>query len=203
MESYDEFVSKVKGLLDSADGLEIMYVLQKELNEFIEAIRGIDKSDDEKWVKNYTLAMIQEISELIDEFNWKWWTNPKEIDKNAVLEEVVDTVHFLLSVYLQLKKTPEEIGSLGELWEHAFLMKDSEIIGNLVGVLHVLTELYLGRFGNILEKRVWYSLLGVVKSLGFSDEDFFWAYVKKNYENRRRQFDKHFKNGSYYACKKS
>ncbi len=65
MEPYEEFVARVKELSKSGDEIAVMYELQKELNEFIESLCGIDKSNNEKWIKNYTLAMIQEVSELI------------------------------------------------------------------------------------------------------------------------------------------
>ncbi len=140
----------------------------------------------------------------INEFNWKWWTNPHEIDKNTVLEEVVDIIHFLLSAYIQMDIPPEQIGSLRELWERTSLMDESAIIETLVNLLHTLTEIHSGRFGVLKQSDVlWGPLLGVVKSVGFSYGDLFWAYTRKNYENRRRQLDKNFKGGSYYACKKS
>ena len=41
---------------------------------------------------------VRELAELIDEVNFKWWKNPKEIDLNAVKEELVDILHFFISM---------------------------------------------------------------------------------------------------------
>lgn len=47
-----------------------------------------------------SLALIDEITELLNEVNYKWWKNPKEVDDNAVKEEIVDMLHFFVSICL-------------------------------------------------------------------------------------------------------
>jgi len=42
------------------------------------------------------VAMLQEVSELLDETAWKWWKT-KEEDRSKQLEELVDVIHFVLS----------------------------------------------------------------------------------------------------------
>lgn len=56
----------------------------------------------EEWVQKYALAMLDEITELLNEVNYKWWKNPKPIDQDAVKEEMVDVFHFFLSMCLQV-----------------------------------------------------------------------------------------------------
>jgi dimeric dUTPase (all-alpha-NTP-PPase superfamily) len=74
-----------------------MYEMQTQLDSRIIEERGIDKTTDE-WVVGLTIAMESEIDEIRREVNWKWWKNPKLIDKDALQGEVIDMWHFLLSM---------------------------------------------------------------------------------------------------------
>ena len=64
------------------DILKEMWEMQAQLNKYTLQNNGFeysyfdipnDKKLMEQWVKNYTLAMRQECSELYDSTNWKWW----------------------------------------------------------------------------------------------------------------------------------
>ncbi|WP_246370117.1 dUTPase [Mesobacillus zeae] len=79
------------------DKLTQMYEMQTQLDSRISEERGIDKTTDE-WVVGLTIAMESEIDEIRREVNWKWWKNPREIDKDALQGEVIDLWHFLLSM---------------------------------------------------------------------------------------------------------
>ena len=85
----------------SVDKLEEIFNLQKELNLRI----GVDSDsicqDDKEsaqWVLNYSRALSQEVSELIDSVPWKWWAKYQEFDKQNAKVEVVDLFHFLVSM---------------------------------------------------------------------------------------------------------
>lgn len=82
---------------DPKDKLTQMYEMQTDLDYRIITERQIDKSTDD-WVRDITIAMESEIDEIRREVNWKWWKNPKPIDRNALQGEVIDMWHFLLSL---------------------------------------------------------------------------------------------------------
>jgi len=44
------------------------------------------------------LAILSELAELLDEVNFKWWKNPKALDHAALKEELVDILHFFMSM---------------------------------------------------------------------------------------------------------
>ena len=88
-----------------------MYGMQKALDERIIAERGIEK-DMSEWVVGLTIAMESEIDEIRREVNWKWWKNPKEIDKAALQGEVIDMWHFLLSLSRAVGLEPADIHRL-------------------------------------------------------------------------------------------
>ncbi len=91
------------------DKLEEIFKEQYELNKRI----GIDTanlSDKEKvdWVLNYTRALQQECSELIDSVPWKWWAKYQNFDVQNARVEVVDIMHFLVSIAQVLGMTAED-----------------------------------------------------------------------------------------------
>ena len=92
------------------DKLNELFDLQSELNKRI----GVDTDnmndwDKVKWVLNYTRAMQQEMSELIDSVPWKWWAKYQEFDEQNAKVEVVDLFHFVISLAQVLGMTPEDV----------------------------------------------------------------------------------------------
>ncbi|MDO4741435.1 MAG: dUTPase [Eubacteriales bacterium] len=90
------------------DKLDDIFRLQAELNREIREKRSLSFSSGE-WIQKLTLAMLSELAELLDEVNFKWWKNPKEIDERLVKEELVDILHFFVSMCLDAGMTPEEM----------------------------------------------------------------------------------------------
>jgi len=91
------------------DKLEEIFNQQYELNKRI----GIDAktlSDDErvKWVLNYSRALAQENAELVDSVPWKWWAKYQTFDAQNAKVEVVDMLHFLVSIAQVLGMTAED-----------------------------------------------------------------------------------------------
>ena len=80
--------------------------LKKRIGVNTDAMSDEDKA---KWVLNYTRAMQQEMSELIDSVPWKWWAKYQEFDEQNAKVEVVDLFHFLISLAQVLGMTPEDV----------------------------------------------------------------------------------------------
>ena len=92
------------------DKLNELFDLQSKLNKRV----GVDTDnmndeDKVKWVLNYTRAMQQEMSELIDSVPWKWWAKYQEFDQQNAKVEVVDLLHFTISLAQVLGMTPEDV----------------------------------------------------------------------------------------------
>ncbi|MFI3291671.1 MAG: dUTPase [Opitutales bacterium] len=91
------------------DSLKEIFKEQYELNKRI----GIDTqnlTEEEriKWVLNYTRALQQECSELIDSVPWKWWAKYQKFDVQNAKVEVVDIMHFLVSIAQVLGMSAED-----------------------------------------------------------------------------------------------
>ena len=92
------------------DKFDEIFSMQDTLNKRI-GVNTDDMSDEDKakWVLNYTRAMQQEMSELIDSVPWKWWAKYQEFDEQNAKVEVVDLFHFLISLAQVLGMTPDDV----------------------------------------------------------------------------------------------
>lgn len=73
--------------------------MQKALNERIGVYTdGMDETAKAKWILNYCLAIRQEVGELTDSVPWKWWAKYQKYDEQNVRVEIVDILHFLISL---------------------------------------------------------------------------------------------------------
>ena len=93
------------------DKLDVIFQMQQSLNDDIETRRGVAFSREE-WMQKEVLAMISELSEVLDEVNFKWWKNPKPVDETSLKGELVDVLHFFVSMCLKSGMTAEELFSL-------------------------------------------------------------------------------------------
>jgi putative phosphoesterase len=92
------------------DKLEAIFYLQKLLNQRV----GVDtdrmtEAERQQWLLNYCRAMGQEIAELTDCVPWKWWASYQKFDKQNARVEIVDLLHFLISLAQVMEMTPEEL----------------------------------------------------------------------------------------------
>ena len=96
--------------MNTPDRLDELFRLQKELNQRI----GVDTdhmtdAERQRWLLDYTRAISQEIAELVDSVPWKWWSKYQTFDRQNARVEVVDMLHFLISIAQVLELSPEEI----------------------------------------------------------------------------------------------
>lgn len=81
------------------DKLDIIFDMQKKLDTFLREKRNLNFSKEE-WIQKEVLAMISELSELLDEVNFKWWKNQKPLDDDKIKDELVDILHFFTAMCL-------------------------------------------------------------------------------------------------------
>jgi dimeric dUTPase (all-alpha-NTP-PPase superfamily) len=82
------------------DKLDVIFELQKKLDTDIQERRSLD-FPMEQWIQKDVLAMISELAELLDEVNFKWWKNEKPIDEESLHGELVDILHFFVSMCIR------------------------------------------------------------------------------------------------------
>lgn len=91
------------------DILETIFERQKAFDDELVATRRLSHITREEWLQKETLAIMDELSELINEVNYKWWKNPKPIDERAVKEELIDILHFWVSMCLKMDMSAQEV----------------------------------------------------------------------------------------------
>lgn len=94
--------------------LQDIFDKQKELNE--RCIPGLyekikDPEFRREWFMKFNTAMLQENSELIDSFDWKWWSNREDNIQNAKVE-LIDILHFWVSQCTLLGMDANEVFEL-------------------------------------------------------------------------------------------
>ena len=100
------------------DRLDHIFELQHRFNSDLERRRGL-QFDQSTWVQKEVLAILSELGELLDEVNFKWWKNPKPLNQEAIREELVDILHFFVSICLKVDVSPEDL-------YQAYLKKNEE-----------------------------------------------------------------------------
>lgn len=155
--------------------LQQLFKMQKELDDFIEKTQKIEHDV----FKEKGLALMVELAELANETRcFKFWSTKGPSAREVILEEYVDSIHFILSLgllkgYTSIEKWPvvEEKRDLTE----TFLMTQNYI---LTFISHPTEHSYAA---------IWqcYGLLAY--NLGFTFEDVVSAYIEKNEENYNRQ----------------
>lgn len=88
-------------LSQNKDKLDIIFEMQQALNEDIRERRNLEGISHEQWIQRHMLAMFAEMAEVLDEVNYKWWKNAKPLDENALKDELVDVLHFFVSMCLE------------------------------------------------------------------------------------------------------
>lgn len=85
--------------------------LSVKRKEFIPCALRHEIYSEEKvveWTLNWSRALQQELSELIDSCPWKWWKD-MEFDKQNAKVEAVDMLHFLVSLFQTLGMSPQDV----------------------------------------------------------------------------------------------
>ena len=100
------------------DKLEEIFERQRELNRFTFEKNGLVPFDEiparrdlrNEWLRNYALAMTQEVSELVDSTNWKWWRKKVDLfDEQNAKVELVDILHFWVSACQVMGLTADDV----------------------------------------------------------------------------------------------
>ena len=91
------------------DKLEEIFSLQQYLNDEIVKKRGLEGIGRDEWLQKLTLAALSELAELIEGANFKWWKEKREVDDGYLKDEVVDIVHFVVSMALRCGMDADEL----------------------------------------------------------------------------------------------
>ncbi len=83
----------------SLKGQEGQILSMERLVELAKAGAPAPASDTATWLSNYLKALQDESRELGEEIPWKWWSK-ESLDMEAIRVEIVDILHFWISMAL-------------------------------------------------------------------------------------------------------
>lgn len=155
--------------------LSQLFTMQRELDSFIQKNRaeGTDVFQEKG------LALLVELAELANETrSFKFWSTKGPSPSDVILEEYVDSIHFMLSLGIE-----KDFDGL-TFWP------EGNISGDLTGIflkttesiIHFLNELTVESYENM-----WIHYGAIAEKLGFTPADIIEAYILKNEENYKRQ----------------
>jgi len=130
-------------------------------------------------------AIWMESSEMLEHYGWKWWKH-QEPEMMQVKLEVVDIVHFALSIRLEQNQSLEDTAELiATDFENSMQAED---IRKSIECLALLTLTDQGAHFTFIA--------GIMKQLNMSFDELYEIYVGKNVLNMFRQ-DNGYKEGTY------
>ncbi len=130
-------------------------------------------------------AIWMESSEMLEHYGWKWWKH-QEPDTMQVKLEVVDIVHFALSIRLEQGQSLEDTAELiATDFENSMQAED---IRKTIECLALLTLTDQGAHFTFIA--------GIMKYLDMPFDELYGIYVGKNVLNMFRQ-DNGYKDGTY------
>lgn len=155
-----------------------MLRMQAKLDEAIMKEYGLDEIDEEK----LCFVILDEVGELTHELkgNWCWWKKTQApVDKEKVLGELVDILHFVLSWQNHFMS-----GEEGLRKEKVMVENIKQYVWGMKNIkkefVYVLTDL-----PSFTDSRV-EALIAITEYLGFEVEQVYEAYCRKNKINYQR-----------------
>lgn len=172
--------------------LEKLYKMQEELDDYI-LINHLKRTgkgiSEEELLDKTILALLVEVGELANTTRcFKHWSTKGMMEKEVVLDELADVIHFYLSIGNQIGDKYLDIG-VGESWVHD--------INQALTFRFLILYAHIGRFGDEIQvtsidpselyQTIGDSLCKLINLLGFTNKEVEQAYLKKHEENYRRQ----------------
>jgi dimeric dUTPase (all-alpha-NTP-PPase superfamily) len=96
-------------MVTQMDKLETIFTMQQALNDDIVRTRHLEDITPDQWHQKLTLALLSEMAEALDGTDFKWWKNKKEKDPDYLKDEIVDMLHFLVSMALRAGMDADEM----------------------------------------------------------------------------------------------
>ncbi|ATP41400.1 dUTPase [Solibacillus sp. R5-41] len=151
-----------------------LFEMQRELDLFIEETQNVQKDVFEE----KGLALLVELSELANETRcFKFWSTKGPSEREVILEEFVDSIHFMLS-----------LGNMRGfiLTEWPNLPQKQALTPLFIEMTQVVLT-FVKEQTEASYKALWNSYSILAYNLGFTVEDIIKAYKEKNEKNYERQ----------------
>lgn len=152
-----------------------LFKLQEDLDKHIRHQRGLD---DKSLISKKILALQVELAELANETRcFKFWSDKGPSNKDVILEEYVDCLHFILTLGLEKGFTDVNIEAKEVEYDIT-----AQFLNLYVDINDFIVSSAKDHYITLFE-----DFLSLGKSLDFSATEIENAYIKKNSVNHKRQ----------------
>lgn len=157
---------------------EKLFSMQQQLDHHITETHALQ--DINVWEEKI-LALLVELGEFANETRcFKFWSTKKASEREVMLEEYVDGVHFILSLGLEKDyKFSEDFQSIYESKNESITEQFNDVFAAVIQLRTGITE---ENYTNLFKL-----FLQLGQMLGFTSEDIYKAYIEKNEVNFDRQ----------------
>ncbi|ACF07440.1 dUTP diphosphatase [Metamycoplasma arthritidis] len=154
--------------------LSDIFKAQVELDERIQ--ESANQGEFKDWELKAVIALLVELGEFANEVKlFKYWKKHKEMDREKVLEEFADGIHFLTSFSLKYKvKSTIKV-----------TIKYQDFCQQLAYTYRLFTSLFHKKSKKLFTK-AYSAYLGLGSLVNISVNDIINSYFKKNRINHRR-----------------
>lgn len=153
-----------------------MRKMQEELDSDIRGTHNIDIRDWNEHMGNvHLIALQQEVREVTNECHdlWKYWKK-KPVNKDAIIEESIDVIHFSMLIANKYNITTDEIQS-------AMIRGCSQFLEEVGEQKLIIDLLYTKSVIRVIEH-----LFTLLSYYGFTRDDIISEYENKNKVNYER-----------------
>lgn len=151
-----------------------LFKMQSELDSFIEKTQNVTKDVfNEKG-----LALIVELAELANETRcFKFWSTKGASERSVLLEEFVDSIHFMLS-----------LGNMKgySLTEWPDVQEEADLTEQFIETTQKITH-FIADSSEENYKAIWHAYGKLAYNMQFTVADIIEAYISKNEKNYERQ----------------
>jgi dimeric dUTPase (all-alpha-NTP-PPase superfamily) len=155
--------------------LDELFTLQKGLDEEIHQKHHVDYATTHY---KRILALLVELGEFANETRcFKFWSVKPASEKEVILDEYADGMHFFLSLGIPLGV---------ETYHHTFVKEDHELTLQILKTYALVSDL-LSTYDEKHYALAFSSFLNLLPLLGYSGDDAIKAYKKKLAVNYQRQ----------------
>lgn len=151
-----------------------LFNMQRELDAFIEGSKEITYDVFEE----KSLALLIELSELANETRcFKYWSTKGASPQSVLLEEFVDSIHFMLSLGIMKGFTCDQWQGKKEKVKLTTLFIDTQRV-----ILQFIAEPTQAHY-----EKIWQNYYSLAYNLDFDAAAITDAYIQKNQKNYERQ----------------
>jgi dimeric dUTPase (all-alpha-NTP-PPase superfamily) len=152
-----------------------LFAMQFDLDEYIKKNHQLE---NDTFFEEKFLALLVELGELANETRcFKYWSMKKSSDREIVLEEYVDNIHFILSLGIEKQYQFSNVTV-----KPSNLTKTKQFNKVFLKAIQFYETQTEENYIQMVE-----SYLQLANLLGFTENDIFAAYIEKNEVNYERQ----------------